>query len=364
MAEGKSWLAYLSQLGGGLATLLGGGAISYSQALSSIPKPPPHPNLPNLLHWILTGDDTAAKIAALASGAGLIATIYPLLGPKPYSRQDGAADRAHQNASFEALDRRGQDGFAELAAGQVRIEAQLAKIATGIPDPQQAANFKATGTELAGSDDSFDRAIAREIVQQSPEIAADTLVADAQTGKRRNAERFRQAARLYAPFAPGKAREAYEEAVALDPADLWSWIELGRLRAQYTTLAHARRCFQSALQQVEDDWGRMVLHNEFGNVLRAEGHLVEAGLEYASGMAIAQRLADADPANAGWQRDLFVSHFKLAALATEKGDPDAAADSFRAAETIIARLVEQRPDHPGFARDLATVRDAITHLSD
>jgi hypothetical protein len=41
------------------------------------------------------------------------------------------------------------------------------------------------------------------------------------------------------------------------------------------------------------------------------GNLVAALTSYQASLAIAARLAEADPDNAGWQRDLSVSHNKI-----------------------------------------------------
>ncbi len=117
-------------------------------------------------------------------------------------------------------------------------------------------------------------------------------------GKGRNAERARQAACLFAPSAPGKAKAASEDAVALDPADLWSLIGLGRLRMAYDGLAAARQCFAAALQYVRQERDRSVSRTAFSNVLMAEGHLANASVEYATALTIAEALAQREPGNA------------------------------------------------------------------
>ena len=55
-----------------------------------------------------------------------------------------------------------------------------------------------------------------------------------------------------------------------------------------------------------------VTHNKIGDVLKAQGNLAEALKSFRDGLAIAERLAQTDPGNAGWQVDLVVSHWKLA----------------------------------------------------
>jgi hypothetical protein len=47
-------------------------------------------------------------------------------------------------------------------------------------------------------------------------------------------------------------------------------------------------------------------------VQQAQGDLAAALTSYQADLAIAERLAKADPGNAGWQRDLSASFTKLA----------------------------------------------------
>ena len=44
--------------------------------------------------------------------------------------------------------------------------------------------------------------------------------------------------------------------------------------------------------------------NRIGDVLRAQGQLVEAHAAFAEALAITRRLTERDPSNAGWQREL------------------------------------------------------------
>ncbi len=55
-----------------------------------------------------------------------------------------------------------------------------------------------------------------------------------------------------------------------------------------------------------------VAYDKVGDVLKAQGDLTEALKAYRDGLAIRERLAKADPGNAGWQRDLSVSYKKVA----------------------------------------------------
>ena len=59
---------------------------------------------------------------------------------------------------------------------------------------------------------------------------------------------------------------------------------------------------------------------KLGDLATAQGNLPEAQRLFGESLRIAQRLADSDPANAAWQRDLAVSHYKLAGFARQSGD--------------------------------------------
>jgi tetratricopeptide (TPR) repeat protein len=61
-------------------------------------------------------------------------------------------------------------------------------------------------------------------------------------------------------------------------------------------------------------------HNNIGIVLQAQGSLVAALDSYRAGAAIVERLAKADPGNAGWQRDLSVSYNKIGDVLRAQGD--------------------------------------------
>ena len=64
------------------------------------------------------------------------------------------------------------------------------------------------------------------------------------------------------------------------------------------------------------------------------GHLADAVAAAKESRTIRQRLADSDPDNAGWQRDLAVSLDRLGELAVAQGDLAAALRSFTECKAI------------------------------
>ena len=67
----------------------------------------------------------------------------------------------------------------------------------------------------------------------------------------------------------------------------------------------------------------------------AQGDLTAALTSYRASLAIAERLAKADPSNAGWQRDLIVSYVKLS---------DMTGDRMYAVQALEIALAMQKRD--------------------
>ena len=102
-----------------------------------------------------------------------------------------------------------------------------------------------------------------------------------------------------------------------------------------------------------------VSHDQIGDVLRAQGNLPAALDSYQASLAIADRLAKADPGNAGWQRDLSVSHDRIGDVLVAQGNLPAALDSYQASLAIRDRLAKADPGNAGWQRDLSLSHDRI-----
>lgn len=74
---------------------------------------------------------------------------------------------------------------------------------------------------------------------------------------------------------------------------------------------------------------------------------------FRDSLAIAARLAKADPGKAGWQRDVAVSHAKIGNAQRALGDTTAARQSIAAGKAIITRLVADYPEWAKWKTDLA-----------
>ena len=72
---------------------------------------------------------------------------------------------------------------------------------------------------------------------------------------------------------------------------------------------------------------------------------------YEEGLGIARRVATADPADAGWARDVVVSLFKVGSLAESSSERATAAAYYREALERSQRLVALDPGNGQWAED-------------
>jgi len=104
-----------------------------------------------------------------------------------------------------------------------------------------------------------------------------------------------------------------------------------------------------------------VSHGRIGDVLRAQGDLAGALASYRAGLAISDKLAAQDPAHAGWQRNLSVSHLKIGHVLSAQGDLARALASYRTGLAIAEKLAAQDPANAGWQRDLSV---SHAHIGD
>ena len=102
-----------------------------------------------------------------------------------------------------------------------------------------------------------------------------------------------------------------------------------------------------------------VSQEKLGDVLSAQGRLDDALSAYRAGLAITERLAAADPSNAGWQRDLSVSQNKLGDVLSAQGRLDDALSAYRAGLAIAERLAAADPSNAGWQRDLSVSQNKV-----
>jgi tetratricopeptide (TPR) repeat protein len=106
-----------------------------------------------------------------------------------------------------------------------------------------------------------------------------------------------------------------------------------------------------------------VSYEKMGNVQLAQGDLAGALKSYRDSLAIRDRLAQSDPGNAGWQRDLSVSHAKVADALGKMGNGAEALAALRRGHAIMLRMTALSPDNVQWKRDLHRFASQIAGLS-
>jgi len=96
-----------------------------------------------------------------------------------------------------------------------------------------------------------------------------------------------------------------------------------------------------------------------GDVLEAQGKLAEAQVAFGEYLTISRRLAEQDPSNAGWQRDLAVAHSKMGGVLQAQGKLAEAQAAFGETLKISRRLAEQDPSNAGWQRGLAVAHSRV-----
>ena len=81
--------------------------------------------------------------------------------------------------------------------------------------------------------------------------------------------------------------------------------------------------------------------------------LAAALTSYQASLAIADRLAKADPSNVEWQRNLSVAHSRIGDVQVARGDLAAALTSHQASLAIADRLAKADPGNTRWQRYLA-----------
>ena len=93
--------------------------------------------------------------------------------------------------------------------------------------------------------------------------------------------------------------------------------------------------------------------------MEAQGRLELAQAAFEQYLTISRRLAERDPCNAGWQRELAVAYSRVGGVLEAQGRLDGARAAFEQGLTIFRRLAEQDPSNAGWQRDLAVAYSRV-----
>jgi tetratricopeptide (TPR) repeat protein len=252
-----------------------------------------------------------------------------------------------QNAQIVALTKLLSASRSTVAppGGEQELKKSVSAIVVGAAQDQryaEAVKLLEAGN-VAGAEPLLE-AVAQEKAKQSENDAKGAAAA------------YRRLGAIAGLRDPKKAREAYAQAARLDPTDPDGLLWNGSFEFDAGHLGDAKASYEKLLSL--DGQGAatdqiMWAHNGLGDVLVAQGKLPEALQSYQAGRAIADRLAQSDPGNAGWQRDLLVLDNEVADVLVAQGKLPEALQSYQASHAIFDRLAQSDPGNTGWQRDLS-----------
>ncbi len=103
----------------------------------------------------------------------------------------------------------------------------------------------------------------------------------------------------------------------------------------------------------------MFSHYKLGDVQLQLGDTQSALGFYQQGLDIRERLAAADPTNSGAQRDLMVSHYKLAQVTAAMLEYDTAVERYTTAIAILDRMIANGQNVAQSQQERETVANAL-----
>jgi tetratricopeptide (TPR) repeat protein len=157
------------------------------------------------------------------------------------------------------------------------------------------------------------------------------------------------------------AKAAADELIRFMQYDLRDTLgKLGQLKMMEGINARIRLYHQEHPAEPEDqtamekaDREQAVSLDQQGDIRKAQGNLPGALESFRASVAIKEKLAQKEPENVGWQRDLTIGENKVGDALLAKGDLPGALGSYRASLAIMKKLGQKDPDNAGWQRDLA-----------
>lgn len=328
-----------------------------------------------LFDWLSNGVNLAVAILAMATTFSAATAFKRLFIDKSgATREDLKDDGRKTREGMEHLSRQGAaEGKVsnaghrlthKLVAGELH-ERVNAAVDAGLLTDEQLTRIHAKVTEKIGVEGAQQ---ATENIAQAASRSSDEvqqLLADgkfieagaaqqrlAEAGNAKQAELWRDTARIKVLTSIKEAIIAYARAVDLDPTHFWTWIELSRLHQAAGSLPQARRTAEAALQHVGNDWDRMIAGETLGDIAFDAGQLPLAKAHYAARLGASEAILALDPDDCARLREVAVSHVRLGHVARAEGQLAGAQKAYGASLTIVERLVAADPGNAAWQLDL------------
>jgi tetratricopeptide (TPR) repeat protein len=139
-------------------------------------------------------------------------------------------------------------------------------------------------------------------------------------------------------------------------ARAWSLLTIGWTRHTRGETAQLAPIAEEALRLASESGDKSAEADArclIGDVLRVQGDLGPARKAYDEFLSIRRHLAEADPNNANWQRQLAVAYRRVGDVVQDQGKLEAAKVAFDSSLAICRRLIEEDTSNASWRRDFA-----------
>jgi tetratricopeptide (TPR) repeat protein len=292
-------------------------------------------------------DDTRRLIEAIAAATGL--QVLPELEEwlsLMAGAQRGLAAKAQGQGQGPSIGGK--------AGEQQAVEDLLRKVAEA-PSTERPG-LKAAFEALAAGDSLLaEEAFEREVESSERIIAAASQLAAAEQSKK--AEAARNVASLAVVRGDlNKAVRYFKKALEAVPDDLDAAMQLGNAWIALGSLKEANEAFGGVITracELQEPSFEARGRTGQGDVLEAQGDGPGALRTYQEGLAIREVLAQRDPANTLWQRDLSVSKSKIGDVLVAQGDGPGALAAYQKGLAIREALAQRDPANTQWQVDVA-----------
>jgi tetratricopeptide (TPR) repeat protein len=161
------------------------------------------------------------------------------------------------------------------------------------------------------------------------------------------------------------ALRAYARAAELAPDDAQAQMLLGFLYLRADRLEAAEAAFRRQMALGSGDAANGARHRAgtmLGDVLVAKGEPEAALAAYEEARRDAEALAEREPDNPVWQRDLSITHDRIVDMLLARGQLDLALESCRKSLAITEALAAHSPGDTGRQRDLSVAHERLGEM--
>jgi tetratricopeptide (TPR) repeat protein len=155
------------------------------------------------------------------------------------------------------------------------------------------------------------------------------------------------------------ALKAYSRAADLAPDDPHAHLLLGVVSLRAGRLDAAEAAFRRHMELAGNGAAHHRAATMLGDVLASKGERERALAAYEAALREGAALAEREPENPGWQRDVSITHDRIGDMMLEQGHLDLALESYRRSLAIAGALAQRDATNLVWQRDLSVAHDRV-----